>query len=281
VNIRLGHSHDADDVFLFHALTDGHVQALDLQIEPVVVDFQTLNDKASRGELEVTTLSVHAYAYARDRYRLLRCGWTFGQGAGPKIVAREPLTAEKLSAATVATGGVTSSAYLAMTLWNPQLRTRMLPLDKILPAVETGLVDCGLMVHEEQMAMELSGLTCVHDLGAWWAEQTDGLPLPLGCVAVRRDLAEDVQQEIHRAVSASVQFADANRNDAMTAARSAAGKLEAELTDEFIGRYINDLTVDLGETGQRATEEFLRQGAQAGVIPDILPLDFAPLAPQA
>ncbi|HDZ20669.1 MAG TPA: ABC transporter substrate-binding protein [Phycisphaerae bacterium] len=278
VTIRLGHSHEADDVFLFHALTAGKVDTGDLQIEPVVLDFQGLNDKASRGELEATTLSVHAYAYARKHYRLLRSGWTFGEGRGPMIVAREAMTAETLAAASIAVGGVTSSAYLAMTLWNPRARTRVLPFDKVLPAVETGLVDAGLMVHEEEMALELTGLVCVHDLGEWWSGKTDGLPLPLGSVVVRRDLDEDVQRQLHKAVSESVHYALANRQEVVTAVRGTVGGLEADLADDFLGRYITDLSLDIGDRGQSAAEEFLRRGCETGIIPDSLPLEFAPSA---
>ena len=276
MKIRLGYSNEADDAFLFHGLTAGKVDPGDLQIEPVVVDFQTLNDKASRGELEATSLSVHAYAYARKHYRLLRSGWTFGEGRGPMLVAREPITPEDLAKVTVAAGGVTSSAYLALMLWNPAVRIRMLPFDKVLPAVETGLADAGLMVHEEEMSLELTGLVCVHDLGRWWAEKTDGLPLPLGCVAVRRDLDETVQQQLHQAVTASVDYAMAHRDEAVAAAREAVGKLEAELTDEFVGRYITDLSSDVGDRGLKATEEFLKRGHEIEVIPDTLPLEFAP-----
>lgn len=276
--IRLGHSHQADDVFLFHALTAGKVDTGDLQIKPVVLDFQGLNDKASRGELEATALSVHAYAYARNHYRLLRSGWTFGEGRGPMIVSREAMTAETLAAASIAVGGVTSSAYLAMMLWNPQARTRVLPFDKVLPAVETGLVNAGLMVHEEEMALALTSLVCVHDLGEWWSGKTDGLPLPLGSVAVRRDMNEDVQRQVHNAVSKSVQYALANRHEVVAAVRGTVGGLEADLADDFLGRYITDLSLDIGDRGQSAVEEFLRRGCEAGIIPDSLPLEFTPSA---
>ena len=276
MKIRLGYSNEADDAFLFHALTTGKVDLGGLQIEPVVVDFQTLNDKASRGELEATALSVHAYAYARKHYRLLRCGWTFGEGHGPVLVAREQMDGDELAQATVATGGVTSSAYLAMMLWNPSVRTRLLPSPKVLPSVETGLADAGLMAHEKEMAFELTGLVCVHDLGQWWTKKTDGLPLPLGCVAVRRDLPDDVQARLQAAVTQSVQYAVDHRGEAMAAARQAVGRLEAELADEFVGRYVTELSTDLGERGQAATEEFLKRGYEIGVVPDALPLEFVP-----
>ena len=278
MKIRLGYSNEADDAFLFHALTAGKVDLGGLQIEPVVVDFQTLNDKASRGELEATALSVHAYAYARKHYRLLRCGWTFGEGHGPVLVAREPMDNDQLAKATVATGGVTSSAYLAMMLWNPAVRTRLLPSPKVLPSVETGLADAGLMAHEKEMAFELTGLVCVHDLGKWWAKTTDGLPLPLGCVAIRRDVPEEIQARLHAAVAQSIRYAMDHRAEALAAARQAVGKLEADLADEFVGRYITELSADLGQGGQAATEEFLKRGFEMGIVPDALPLEFAPLA---
>jgi len=272
--IRLGYSQEADDAFLFHALTTGKIQAGALQVEPIVVDFQTLNDRASRGELEATALSVHAYAYARSHYELLRAGWTFGEGRGPVIVAREAVAPGDLAEATIAVGGVTSSAYLAMMLWNPHARVRMLPPDKVLPAVEAGLADAGLLVHEEEMALRLSGLVAVQDLGTWWAQTTDGLPLPLGCVAVRRNLDAATRAQIARGVSESVAYALANRREAMDAARQAVGRLEADLADEFIGRYIGELSGDIGERGQAAAEAFLTRGCEAGLLPSVLPLEF-------
>ena len=276
--IRFGHSHDADDAFLFHALSAAKVDTGDLQIEPVVVDFQTLNDRASRGELEATALSVHAYAYAREHYRLIRSGWTFSEGHGPSIVAREPISPADLADATVAAGGVTSSAYLAMMLWNPSLKTRMLPFDKVLPAVETGLADAGLTVHEDDMALELTGLVHVHDLGEWWAGETDGLPMPLGCVAVRKDVDEALQQQLQRAVQASVNWAMGHHREALDAAKGAVDRLEADQTDDFLGRYITDLSVDIAGRGQAGIEAFLRRGADANIIPNCLPLDLVPQA---
>ena len=272
--IRFGYSHDADDAFLFHALVTGKVDTGDLQIEPVVVDFQTLNDRASRGELEATALSVHAYAYACQHYRLIHAGWTFAVEHGPSIVAREPMSLEDLAGATVAAGGVTSSAYLAMMLWNPALKTRMLPFDKVLPAVETGLADAGLTVHEDDMALELTGLVHVHDLGEWWADQTDGLPLPLGCVAVRKGVDEAVQQQIQQAVRASVEWAMEHHREALAAAQGAVDRLEADQTNDFLGRYITSLSVDIGDRGRAAMEAFLQRGADANIIPNCLPLDL-------
>ena len=278
MKIRLGYSNDADDAFLFHALAAGKVDLGELQIEPVVADFQTLNDKASRGELEATALSVHAYAYARQHYELLRCGWTFGEGHGPCLVSRDEVPEDQLLQATIAAGGVTSSAYLAMMLWNPAVRTRILPFDKVLAAIETGLADAGLMVHEEEMSLELTGLICAHDLGKWWAEATGGLALPLGCVVVRRDLDESARKQLQSALRQSVQYAIDNRAEAMAAARSAVGKLEAEMTDDFIGRYIGELSIDISDRGEKAVEEFLKRGFEAGIIPESLPLEFTPVA---
>ena len=278
MEIRFGYSNDADDAFLFHALVTGKVDTGDLQIEPVVVDFQTLNDRASRGELEATALSVHAFAYAQKHYRLVRGGWTFAVEHGPSLVARESMSPDQLADATVAAGGVTSSAYLAMMLWNPALKTRMLPFDKVLPAVETGLADAGLTVHEDDMALELTGLVNVHDLGKWWAGETDGLPMPLGCVAVRKDLDDEVQQQLQQSVRASVEWAMGHHREALEAARGAVDKLEAEGTDDFLGRYVTDLSVDIGDSGQAGMEAFLQRGADANIIPNCLPLDLVPQA---
>lgn len=275
MKIRLGLSPEADDVFMFHGLTAGHVDTGELEIEPVVEAFQTLNDQASRGQLEATSMSVHAYAYARKRYVLSRCGGSFGMDCGALLVAREEMDGEQLAAATIAVPGVTSSAYLAMALWGPSARTRVLPFDKIIPAVESGLADCGLISHEEQMSLEVTGLTCVLDLGVWWSGVTGGMPLPMGCVAIKRSVPDEVKRQLQAIIGQSVRYGLANRAEALAAVNDQAGG-ETGSTDEFIGRYVTDLSVDVGGRGQAAMEEFLKRGCIAGIIPDTLPLEFVP-----
>ncbi len=274
MKIRLGISPEADDVFMFHGLRSGKVDTGGLDIEPVVEVFQTLNDQASRGQLEATSMSVHAYAYARKRYVLSRCGSSFGQDCGPLLVARERMNGEEMSAATVAVPGVTSSAFLAMSLWGPEVRTRVLPFDKIIPAVETGLADCGLISHEEQMSLDVTGLTVVLDFGVWWSGLTAGMPLPMGCVAISRSLPADAQQQLQRVIGESVKYGLDKRAEALAAVIEPRGEEEAGVTDEFISRYVNELSVCVGETGQGAMEEFFRRGCVAGIIPDTLPLEF-------
>lgn len=276
MKIRLGISPEADDVFMYHGLRSGKVDTGGLEIEPVVEVFQTLNDQASRGQLEVTSMSVHAYAYAHKRYVLSRSGGSFGMDCGPLLVARETMDGEQLAAATIAVPGVTSSAYLALTLWGPGIRTRVLPYDKIIPAVESGLADCGLISHEEQMSLNVTGLTCVLDFGVWWSGETGGMPLPMGCVAIQRSLPGDVQCQLQRIIGESVQYGLANRGEALAAVSEQAGDREIENAAEFIGRYVNELSVDVGDRGLAAMEEFLSRGSTAGIIPDVLPLEFPP-----
>ena len=277
MKIKLGLSPEADDVFMYHGLRSGKVDTGELEIEPVVEAFQTLNDQASRGKLDATSMSVHAYAYARKRYVLSRCGSSFGTNCGPLLVAREELNAEQLAAATIAVPGVTSSAYLALALWGPDIRTRVLPFDKVIPAVESGLTDCGLISHEEQMSLDVTGLECVLDFGVWWSGLTGGMPLPMGCVAVSRSLAADVQRQLQRAIGESVKYGLANRDEALAAVNEQVDERDLRHADEFIGRYVNDLSVDVGDSGQAAMEEFLSRGCLAGVIPDTLPLEFVPV----
>jgi len=278
MKIRLGLSPEADDVFMFHGLLSGKVDVRGLDIEPVVEVFQTLNDQASRGQLDATSMSVHAYAYARRRYVLSRSGSSFGVDCGPLLVARDQMNGEQLAAATIAVPGVTSSAYLAMALWGPNVRTRMLPFDKIIPAVETGLADCGLISHEEQMSLDVTGLTSVLDLGVWWSNLTGGMPLPMGCVAISRNLPVDVQQTLQQAIGESVRYGLANRAQALAALKQDDSVRETGATAELISRCVNDLSIDVGRRGQAAMQEFLKRGCEAGIIPNALPLEFVTLA---
>jgi len=275
MKIRLAHSPDADDAFMFYGLAAGKVDPGEFEFEHVLEDIQTLNDRASRGEMEITAISAHAYAYVRDRYVLTRCGGSFGDGYGPMIVSREPLGEADLFDKTIAVPGTTTSAYLALQLYRPGLRTKMLPFDKIVPAVQVGLVHCGLIIHEAQVTYAQQGLHCVVDLGTWWRDKTDGLPLPLGCNAIRKDIAPEARAELSRIVSASIEYGLAHRDEAIAYALQFAGDMESSQADTFVGMYVNDLTLDMGDRGRRAMEEFLRRGHEAGITPDALPLEFA------
>jgi 1,4-dihydroxy-6-naphthoate synthase len=274
MKVRLGHPSDADDAYMFYALTAGKVPTGDYTFELVREGIQALNDRATRGELEASGLSVHAYAYVRDRYALARCGASFGVGCGPKIIARDPSAGEDLSAEPLAVPGTTTSAYLALQLYKPGLRTRVLPFDKIMPAVQSSVVNAALVVHEERITLEQAGLCCLVDLGQWWADKNGGAPLPLGCYAIRADIDATVRKDIEAILLASIRYAREHHNEAVAYAAAQVGQAEATAR-QFISLYVSDLSVDMGDSGRGAIEKFLSQGHEAGVIPNALPLNFA------
>lgn len=266
MTIRLGHSPDADDAFMFWALAEGRVQT-PLQFEHVLRDIQTLNEWSREGRLEFTAMSVHNLAYVADQYWVLDQGGSFGEGYGPRLVAREPFPLEKLHTLTIAVPGVLTSAYLALRLYLPNASTVEMPFDQILPAVQSGEVPVGLLIHEGQLTYQQAGLYLLLDLGAWWAEQTGGLPLPLGVNAVRADLPPEVQKEIARAFRESIRLGLENREQAMAYALRFGRGIDPSTADRFVGMYVNALTLDMGERGRTAIREFLRRGAEAGIVP--------------
>jgi 1,4-dihydroxy-6-naphthoate synthase len=266
MTIRLGHSPDADDAFMFWALNAGLIET-PLQFEHVLRDIQTLNEWAREGRLEFTAMSVHNLAYVADRYAVLMHGGSFGDGYGPVLVAREPIPLEALGRYPIAIPGRLTSAYLALRLFLPDACVVEMPFDKIMPAVQKGEVPVGLLIHEGQLTYHQHGLHRLLDLGAWWAVQTGGLPLPLGVNAVRRDLPRWVQDEIARVFRESIRLGWANRGQAMTYALQFGRGIDPTTAERFVGMYVNELTLDMGERGKRAIEEFLKQGAEAGIIP--------------
>lgn len=266
MTIRLGHSPDADDAFMFWALSAGLVQT-PLQFEHVLRDIQTLNEWARDGTLEFTAMSVHNLAYVADKYIVLRQGGSFGDGYGPMLVAREPIPLEQLRELTIAVPGYLTSAYLALRLFLPDARTVEMPFDAIMPAVQRGEVPVGLLIHEGQLTHQQAGLHLLLDLGAWWHAETGGLPLPLGINAVRADLPEPIQREIARAFHESIQLGLQHRERALEYALQYGRGIDPATADRFVGMYVNELTLDMGERGKRAIEEFLARGAAAGITP--------------
>ncbi|MEN3001587.1 MAG: MqnA/MqnD/SBP family protein [Armatimonadota bacterium] len=266
--IRIGHSPDADDAFMFWALQAGLIET-PLQFEHVLRDIQTLNEWAREGRLECTALSVHSLAYVADRYAVLMSGGSFGDGYGPILVAREPIPLNELLHYPIAVPGKLTSAYLALRLFLPNAEVVEMPFDAIMPAVQRGEVAVGLLIHEGQLTHRQHGLVCLLDLGAWWAEQTGGLPLPLGVNAVRTDLPEAVQREIARVLRESIRLGLENRQQALAYALQFGRGIDTPTADRFVGMYVNALTLDMGERGRRAIEEFLRRGAAQGIIPQV------------
>ncbi|MDV2495405.1 MAG: MqnA/MqnD/SBP family protein [bacterium] len=271
--VRLAHSPDADDAFMFCGLATGAVSAEGLEIEHVLEDIETLNQKAREGIFEVTAISIHAYAYVAERYALMTCGASMGDGYGPLVVAREPMGRDALSEATIATPGAWTSAWLALKLCLGPVETVQVPFDRIGPAVASGEVDAGILIHEGQLSYAADGLVACLDLGAWWKETT-GLPLPLGGNAVRRDVGDDLMRRLAGLVRESVAWGLSHRSEALAHALGYARGLDEADADRFVGMYVNDYTLDYGPDGRKAVELFLAEGAQAGLLPEAGPIDF-------
>lgn len=265
--IRLGHSPDADDAFMFWALAEERVPT-SLRFEHVLRDIQTLNEWARAGSIEFTAVSVHNLAYVADKYAVLTCGGSFGDGYGPMLVAQDPLPLEQLTGLEIAVPGLLTSAYLALRLFLPDARTRVIPFDEILPAVQRGEVPVGLLIHEGQLTHKQMGLHTLVDLGVWWGEQTGRLPLPLGVNVVRKDLGEETMQEIARVMRETIRMSLEHRQEALRYALQFGRGLDPTTADRFVGMYVNDLTLEMGERGRQAIELFLRRGAEAGIVPN-------------
>ena len=271
--IQIGHSPDSDDAFMFWGLASGAVDS-QYEFEHILRDIQTLNEWAMEGRLETTAVSVHAYAYVADKYALLRHGGSFGDGYGPMIVARRSLSYEELKETVIAVPGKLTSAFLQLNLFLPNPRYEVVPFDEIMPAVSEGRFEAGLIIHEGQLTWKNEGLMLVADFGKWWQEGT-GLPLPLGVNVVRRDLGESAVRELNRVMKASIEAGLNNRSEALKYALQFARGLDAETSDTFVGMYVNERTLDMGDDGIAAIRLLLSRGAEAGIVPpvDIMVID--------
>lgn len=275
--IRLGHSPDPDDAFMFYALAKDMIPTDGFRFEHELNDIETLNRWAVEGRLEVTAISVHAYAYLADKYRLLPHGASMGEQYGPIVVAREPMSVADLAGKTIAVPGLWTSAYLELQLAIGKVANPILvPFDEILNTVERGEADAGLVIHEGQLTYQKQGLQLVLDLGEWWHELTGGLPLPLGANAVRRDLGEETMVRLSKVLYDSIKFGLDHRADALDYAGGFGRGLNDDLTDRFVGMYVNDRTLDYGAEGRAAVAELLDRAAAAKLIPAAVPVDWVP-----
>ncbi|MDX6555062.1 MAG: 1,4-dihydroxy-6-naphthoate synthase [Miltoncostaeaceae bacterium] len=274
--IRLGHSPDPDDAFMFYALAQDLIPSDGFRFEHILRDIETLNVWAREGRLEVTALSVHAYAYLSDRYRLLPHGASMGEKYGPIVVAREEIDLAELPRKRIAVPGALTSAFLELQLAVGRIDEPVItPFDRILDVVEAGEVDAGLVIHEGQLTYERQGLRCLLDLGEWWDELTGGLPLPLGANAVRRDLDEgDTLARLSHLLRDSIAYGLEHRAGALEHAEQFGRGLDRDLADRFVGMYVNDRTLDYGEDGRAAVAELLRRGREAGLIDREVLVDF-------
>jgi 1,4-dihydroxy-6-naphthoate synthase len=272
--ITVGHSPDPDDAFMFHALAHGKIDTGDLEFRHELQDIETLNRRALRGELEVTAVSLHAYAHLLDKYALLPSGCSMGDRYGPMVVARRPMSIDELRRARIAVPGTLTTAFLALRLLLPEgFAHEVVPFDRIIDAVAAGRYDAGLIIHEGQLTFQNQGLHLVVDLGVWWQDRT-GLPLPLGGNVVRRDLGPELMRRISRLLKESIRYGLAHRDEALAYALQYARDMDKALADRFVGMYVNDWTLDYGPRGREAVRRLLDEGHRAGVIPAPVAVEF-------
>jgi len=272
--LRLGHSPDPDDAFMFYGLATGAMDSGPYEFEHILQDIQTLNTRAMKGELEITAISIHAYPYVKDKYALMGCGCSMGDNYGPMIVAKKTFTPEELKTKRIAIPGTLTTAFLAMQLLlGKGVHTVVKPFDEILQYVQAGYADAGLIIHEGQLTYQNNGLVCCVDLGKWWAQKTS-LPLPLGGNVIRRDLGRPVMEEVTKILKKSIEFSLAHRTEAVRHALKYARDMNEKLADEFVGMYVNHWTLDYGPRGRDAVNAVLDAGAKAGLIPPCTPVEF-------
>jgi 1,4-dihydroxy-6-naphthoate synthase len=277
ITLRLGHSPDPDDAFMFYGLAKDRLSSGPYRFEHILQDIQTLNQRAMNGELEITAISIHAYPYVADKYALTSCGSSMGDKYGPMIITREPMTLEQLRGKRIAIPGKLTTAFLALQLAmgkaGEAFQYEVAMFDQIPRMVQAGLVDAGLIIHEGQLTYQSMGLHLVVDLGVWWFEKT-GLPLPLGGNCVRKDLGPTVCQEVTDIIRKSIQYSLDHRAEAVEYALQYGRDLDRKLADQFVGMYVNDWTLDYGPRGREAITRILSEGAKAGLVPPIDKIEF-------
>jgi 1,4-dihydroxy-6-naphthoate synthase len=271
--IKLAHSPDSDDAFMFYALATHKLSTPGYKYSHTLSDIQSLNEAALMETYDVTALSFAAYPSLRDKYVLLDCGASFGENYGPIVVAAKPMKGHEIAGKRVAVPGLKTTAYLALKLYEPDFEAVVTPFDRILEAVKNEVVDAGLLIHEGQLLFPQLGLHRVADLGVWWHEQTS-MPLPLGGNAVRRGLGPEVGRQIARTIRDSVEYALEHREEALNYAMQFARDMDPELADKFVGMYVNKWTLGYGDRGKRAVTELIQRGTSAGLLPGPATVEF-------
>ena len=276
--LTLGHSPDPDDAFMFYGLAKELVPTLGYRFDHVLQDIQTLNERATRGELDITAISIHAYAYVSDKYALLPSGASMGDGYGPMLVAPKKLTKAEVTGKRIAVPGTMTSAFLALQLWlglpASQLNFIVVPFDEIFRAVRSGQADVGLIIHEGQLTYRNEGLEVCEDLGIWWGRENDGLPLPLGGNVVHKRFEAAERRKISEVLTSSIQFSLDHRAEAVQHALKYARDMGRELADKFVGMYVNHWTLDYGERGRESIRRFLGKAFERGLLPHRQDLEF-------
>ncbi|MBP9665207.1 MAG: hypothetical protein KBD94_11335 [Pyrinomonadaceae bacterium] len=271
--ITVAHSPDSDDAFMFYGLATGKLATDGLKFEHTLKEIQSLNEDARNGVFDVTAISFHAYAYVADKYALLPHGASIGDKYGPIVVSKEPRDAGEIGQMKIAVPGELTSAYLALRIYNKDFQHIVVPFDEIIDAVQGGIVDAGLLIHEGQLFYNQLGLDKVLDLGEWWHDKT-GLPLPMGGNVIRRDLGKELMQQVSKHLRESIVYSMENREDALAYAMQFARDMQPELADRFVAMWVNDLTLDYGERGREAVKRLLAEGHKAGIIPHKIKIDF-------
>jgi 1,4-dihydroxy-6-naphthoate synthase len=274
LDISIAHSPDSDDAFMFYGLATGKVRVPGYKFTHTLCDIETLNRRAlDEAFFDVTAISFHAYPYLQEKYTLMGCGGSVGEGYGPMIVASKKLAIEDLRRIKIAVPGTMTTAYLALKIFNPELQTEVVPFDQIVPAILEGKYDAGLIIHEGQLSYSSSGLYKVLDMGVWWRETT-GMVLPLGANAVRRSLGAESLKIVTKAVRDSIQHALDHREQALEYAMQFARDLDSRLANRFVSMYVNDRTLDYGTDGREAIRKLLDMGYERGIIPIKPNVDF-------
>ena len=276
--LTLGHSPDPDDAFMFYALAKDLIPTRGYRFRHILQDIQTLNERATRGELDITAVSIHAYAYVSDKYALLPSGASMGDGYGPMLVAKHKFSRAEILKKKIAVPGTMTSAFLALQLWlgKParELNYVVVPFDQIFSAIKSGTAEIGLIIHEGQLTYQNEGLVVCEDLGIWWGGQNGGLPLPLGGNVIHKKFDPATRREISNILTASIQFSLDHRAEAVQHALQFARDMGSELADKFVGMYVNHWTLDYGEKGRESIRRFLGQAFERGLIPHRQELEF-------
>ncbi len=276
--LTLGHSPDPDDAFMFYGLAQELIATPGYRFEHILQDIQTLNERATRGELDISAISIHAYAYVSDKYALLPSGASMGDGYGPMLVAKQKFSREEIRRKKIAVPGTMTSAFLALQLWlncpGSELHYEVVPFDQIFQAVREGRAEVGLIIHEGQLTYQNEGLVVCEDMGQWWGRENDGLPLPLGGNVIHKRFEPAVRKEISDLLTRSIQFSLDHRPAAVQHALQYARDMGHDLADQFVGMYVNHWTLDYGEKGRESIRRFLGRAFEQQLIPHRQELEF-------
>jgi 1,4-dihydroxy-6-naphthoate synthase len=276
--LTLGHSPDPDDAFMFYGLARDRIPTPGLRFEHILQDIQTLNERATRGELDISAISIHAYAHVCDQYALLPSGASMGDGYGPMLVSRKRYTREEVAGLRIAVPGVMTSAFLALQLWlgktSKDFQFVVVPFDRIFEAVREGKADVGLIIHEGQLTYANEGLVVCEDLGIWWGRENDGLPLPLGGNVIHKRHAPELRRRVSDILTGSIRYSLEHRDEAVAHSMQWARDMGQDLADRFVGMYVNHWTLDYGEKGRESIRRFLRRGQDLGALPKAPELEF-------